>query len=187
MSGYNIQNQSFAVSLNSANTLQYEIAFLKSTMLAPTTNMLYDIFTGSSTELSSEQLLGGFILFTGSNYSGNYNLSPGLVPSDTQGPLPFAVDLYNAWKARYLALYGNQIYNIPDTQREFLTAPTPGDNVTFKIWNNTPGQLVFDPTAGDPNYISTGPYVIKPFLNGIFQLTVLDASIPLIAFSNYFP
>ena len=192
MSGYHIQsqNQSFAVTLDPSNSLWSEISFLKSTMLAPTSTTVYEFFTGPfsgfttiPTGLTPQNLLGGFVTFTGLQIGVGYILSPGLALPN--GTLPYASELFAAWKNKNLALYGNQIYNVPSTQREFLTTPTPGDSVFFNLWNNTANKLKIDPNT-DPNYVTTGAYLMSPFSNAIFQLTILDSEIPRIAFSCIF-
>ena len=57
----------------------------------------------------------------------------------------------------------------------------PGDSVLFNLWNNTANKLKIDPTT-DPNYVATRTYLMSPYSNANFQLTIVDSVIPLIAF-----
>lgn len=184
MSGYQVQNQNFAVTLSGEQTSKSAIAFLQDSFFSPSSS--YEVTSGAGSPASivttgaPSSLLGGFIIFTGAGTP--YTLSPG------GNNFPTATALYETWVNSNLTQYGNQIYNIPATQRALYSTPGVGSNVKFNCWNHTAGAVTIN-LASDPNYVQfvggvAAPNVIAIGDTAIFQLTVLNNSIPILAFDR---
>ena len=184
MSGYQVQNQNFAVVLSGEQTTKSALGFLQDSFFSPSSSYIVSSGAGSPASIvttgSPYSLLGGFIIFSGAGTP--YTLSP------AGNNFPTATALFQSWVDSNLTQYGSQIYNIPATQRALYSTPGVGSNVKFNCWNHTAGAVTIN-LATDPNYVqfvagAAAPNVIAIGDTATFQLTVLDNSIPTLAFDR---
>ena len=184
MSGYQVQNTNFAVVLSGEQTTKSALGFLQDSFFSPSST--YIVSSGASspasivTTGSPSSLLGGFIIFSGAGTP--YTLSP------AGNNFPYSTALYQTWVDSNLTQYGNQIYNIPASQRALYSTPGVGSNVQFNCWNHTAAAVTIN-LASDSNYVQTvggiaAPNIIAAGENATFQLTVLDNNIPRLAFKR---
>lgn len=118
MSGYQVQTPRFFVGVDNSNVLATQVNLLNSTV-----NKLQQVLYATG-PLSGADVIGKLITFTGA--ANNFNCG---LPTKTQ--VLDAVSLINK------AVMGNQIMNVPVTQRAAYTAPAVGTTWTCYMKNDT--------------------------------------------------
>jgi len=198
MSGYQVTNPTFAVTLASANNTASQISSLKSSILPSTTTYVNLSNTGAASVIfgTTGGFIGGTIIFSGA--------------SAATAPIvffPTAAEIYLAWQSYNLSILGSQIP--PSTRYSYTTSstsitnpswavPTVGSTVEFRVFNNTLISITFNvnpldvgttfgptaPAATNNVKVNAVAPVVASGQYGLFQIAVIDggdllATVPL--------
>ena len=188
MSGYQVTNPTFAVTLASANNNAFQISSLKSSILPSTTAYVNLSNTGAASVIfgTTGGYIGGTVIFSGAAAS--------------TAPIvffPTAAEIYLAWQSYNLSLLGSQI--APSNRYSYTTSsssitnpsyavPGVGHTVEFRVFNNTLINITFNadpldtgttygPTAPLPTVnvkVNSTPPIVASGQYGIFQIAVID-------------
>lgn len=144
MSGYQVQSQSFFVNLNPASNVDAQLNLLNTSV------MKFQQVLYATGPIAGEDLIGKLITFTG-------------VVGATTVSLPSTADVLEAIYLANETAIGNQIQNIPATQRETLLAPTIGTTWTLMIKNDSASTVTLsnsDLTYQGATTVTTGQLAV---------------------------
>lgn len=119
MAGYQVQTPNLFVNLSDTNVIGTQINLLNHTVLKAQ-QVMY-----ATGPLSAQDLIGKLITFTGTAASFSCKL-------------PTTAQVFDALKLTNESAVGNQIYNVPPTQRTELLEPKIGMTFKATMKNDTP-------------------------------------------------
>jgi hypothetical protein len=183
MSGYQVTNPTFAVTLSGANNVTAQIMSLKASIL-PSASLSVNSAVGAGATSVIFPTTGGFI--------GGTVIFTGPIAAPTTLFFPFAYELYLAWQNYNLDLLGSQI---PPSARVSTTtsptyitnptwgAPGVGSTCQFRIINASANAVTLLPDPADlGTFVGPGTFnIITNTLTiasreiGNFEMTLIDS------------